>query len=97
MVATNTTDTDIAALRDDLLGLKRDVAELLGHVGSDAAAGARGAAGRIGDEAQSLLADVTAKGKCSANAVAGQIEAQPLVALLIAVGIGYVGGRLLSR
>lgn len=29
--------------------------------------------------------------------VTDQVEQQPLVALLIALGVGYVGGRLLSR
>jgi hypothetical protein len=41
--------------------------------------------------------NVVAEDERSAKALRRQIEAQPLAALLIALGVGYIGGRVLSR
>lgn len=97
MSTTNTTEADFATLRDDLAGLKSDVAALLGHMKADAGTGAQAAADKVNDGARRLLDTATDQGGASINAISRQIEAQPLAALLIAVGIGWIGGRLLSR
>lgn len=97
MSVPNTTEADFATLRDDLASLKNDVAALLGHMKTDAGEGIQGAADRADDGARRLIQAAADRGEASMTAVGRQIEAQPVVALLIAVGIGWVGGRLLSR
>lgn len=91
------TDADLAALHDDVIALKRDVTSLLEHLKLGATNGAQTAAERIDDGAKKIYRNVAAEGDRAAKAIGRQVEEQPLVALLIALGIGYVGGRLLSR
>ncbi len=97
MSVSSKTDPDLAALQDDLVALKRDVSNLLEHLKAGATNGAQTAAGRLDDGAQRVYRNVTAEGDRAAKAIGRQVEEQPLVALLIALGVGYVGGRLLSR
>lgn len=91
------TDPDVAALQDDIAALKHDLSSLLEHLKIGASNGAQTAAGRLDDGAQKIYRNVAAEGDRAAKAIGRQVEEQPLVALLIALGIGYVGGRLLSR
>ena len=97
MSISSKTDPDLAALQDDLAALKRDVSNLLEHLKIGATNGAQSTAERLDDGAQRIYRNVAAEGDRAAKAIGRQIEEQPLVALLIALGIGYVGGRLLSR
>jgi hypothetical protein len=46
---------------------------------------------------RSLRQEAGAQGERSAQAIRVFTEKQPLVALIIAVGIGYVGARVLRR
>ncbi len=88
---------DLGALQDDIAALKRDVATLLGHLQKETANGARGAAERLEKQAGLIYRTVTAEGHKSAEALSQRIEDQPLTAVLVAAGIGYLGGRLLAR
>jgi hypothetical protein len=97
MSASNNNDPDLITLHDDLAALKRDVAGLVEHLKAGAANGAQNAADHLDDGARRLYRNVTAEGERSVKALERQIEAQPLVALLIALGVGYIGGRALSR
>jgi hypothetical protein len=90
-------DADLAALQSDMAMLKRDVALLLEHLKDGASNGAERAAGHLGDGARQVYRNVAAEGERSLKAIGAQIEEQPLVALLVALGVGYIGGRLLSR
>ena len=90
-------DPDLAALQDDIAALKRDVSNLLEHLKIGATNSAQSAAGRLDDSAQRIYRNVAAEGDRAAKAIGRHVEEKPLVALLIALGIGYVGGRLLSR
>ncbi len=93
----STTDTDLAALRDDFAGLKRDVLSLMENLKSDATVRARVASGQVSDGAQQIFDTVSAGSDWSAKAIGEKVEAQPVAALLIALGIGYIGGRVLFR
>jgi ElaB/YqjD/DUF883 family membrane-anchored ribosome-binding protein len=97
MSGSSKTDTDVAALRDDLAALKRDVGSLIEHLKTGATNTAQGAAAQLDDRAQRLYRTVTAEGERSVKAVSRQVEEQPLTAMLIALGVGYVAGRLLMR
>ena len=88
---------DIAALASDVSALKKDVATLLDHLQKETVNGARGVADRIEKQAEQLYRNVYAKGEQQAEVLSHKIEDQPLTAVLIAAGIGYLGGRLLGR
>ena len=94
---TNTLEPDLAALRDDLAGLKRDVAGLIEHLKLGVTAGAASAATQIDTSARGLAHDVAVEGTRAADLLGRKIEEQPLIALLIAAGIGWIGGRIMSR
>jgi hypothetical protein len=97
MSGSNKSEPGIAGLQDDIAALKRDVASLIEHLKVGATTGAQNAAGQLDDGAHRICRGLAAEGDRAVKAVSDQIEAQPLVALLIALGVGYVGGRLLSR
>ncbi len=54
-------------------------------------------AGEVERRVTSLSQRVGAEGDRSANAINLFVQNQPLVALAMAVGIGYVGARVLRR
>ena len=90
-------DTDIALVREDLVILKRDVASLIEHIKGGATNKVQNAANQVERHVRSLRQEAGAQGERSAQAFSVFTEKQPLVALMIAVGIGYVGARVLRR
>ena len=88
---------DMAALQADVSALKKDVASLLDHLQAGTLNGARGAMNRLEKQAETLYRTVAAESQKSAEALSHRIEDQPLTAVLVAAGIGYLGGRLLAR
>lgn len=88
---------DISDLRSDLAALQRDVSDLMSHLKTTAANGASSAVSEVGKSAQHLYQDTVASGSASIKAISKGIEDQPILALLIAAGVGYLGARLLSR
>jgi ElaB/YqjD/DUF883 family membrane-anchored ribosome-binding protein len=97
MSESSKTVPDLAALQEDIAALKRDVTNLIEHLKAGATGGAQSAAAQLDEGARRLYSSVAAEGERSVKAMSRQIEEQPLVALLIALGVGYVAGRLLSR
>lgn len=104
MAANFNSETAVAALRDDLAALRADVAGLIQHLKTDAANGARHAsaavkdgAGEIYDSAGQFYRGFAEKTESSALALGRQVEAQPVIAVLVALGLGYVGGRVMSK
>ncbi len=92
-----TSDPTLASLQADISSLKQDLSSLLSHLKSGATASAQTAAGQIQDGAEQLYRTATTEGTKSAKLLGKQIEEQPVLALLIVLGIGYLGGRLLTR
>lgn len=97
MVSPVSPDSDFASLRKDLESVKNDVASLLEHLKTDAGANAESAINRIEEGGRQAFKAVTDQGSKSISAIGRQIEAQPIAALLIAAGIGWIGGRVLLR
>jgi ElaB/YqjD/DUF883 family membrane-anchored ribosome-binding protein len=97
MSASTDTANDVNALREDIAALQRDVGILLGHLKAGAANGAQSAADQLEEGATRAYRHIAAEGARSVKAVERQVEDRPLMAVLIAAGVGYIGGRLLSR
>ena len=97
MNASIKTEPTLASFQDDLTVLMRDVATLIDHVKTGAANGAGNVAAQLDDGAHRLYRNVAASGVQTGSAVSKKIEEQPLAAVAIALGLGYLGGRFLSR
>ena len=93
MSGSSKSDADVAALQEDVAALKRNVASLIEHL----KAGAASSAAQLDEGAHRLYRSVAAEGERSVRAMSRQVEEQPLTALLIALGVGYFAGRLLSQ
>jgi hypothetical protein len=90
-------DPIFATLPDDIAALKEDVASLIGHLKLGATKGAQSAAKDLDQGVHRLSRKASAPGDRSAEAIGERLEQHPLAALLIALGVGYAAGRLLSR
>jgi hypothetical protein len=97
MSASMDSDPDIALSREDLVILKRDVASLIELIKGRATNKVQNATNQVERDVRSLRQEAGAQGERSAQSVRVFTEKQPLVALIIAVGIGYVGARVLRR
>ena len=97
MSASMNADPDLAALREDLLALKRDVASLIEHIKGGATNRVQNAADQIDRGVRSLRQQAGAEGERSAQAISLFVEKRPFVALMIAAGVGYIGASVLRR
>jgi ElaB/YqjD/DUF883 family membrane-anchored ribosome-binding protein len=94
---TATAEHDIGKLIADVQSLKRDLAAIAEHSRGAIGSGAADAVSALGDEAQRLYDGVAKQGRRQVKALGNQIEEQPLLSVLIAFGVGFLGGRILSR
>ena len=97
MSAPFSSTADIATLQQDMTALKADVAALLTHLRQGASNSAQSAAEQIDDSAHRLYHSIAAESARPLKALGAQVEEQPLVALLIAAGVGFFAGRILAR
>lgn len=97
MSAAKNTETDLVSLREDLAALKSDMASLIANMTATASSGAQSAASQVDQKARELYHSAAAEGDRAAKLVGQKVEEQPVTALLIALGIGYISGRMLSR
>jgi len=92
---------ELDAIVSDLAALRRDFAKLTEHLKTGAIGGAKGAArdaaDHLGDEAERLYGNLVAQGERSMKAIGRQVEEQPVMSLLLAFALGFVGSKLLSR
>ena len=88
---------EFKAMMADLASLRADVAQLAGHVKAGTLSAAETAAERVSAEASRLTGAVTDASKASAKAVEHQIDAHPIVSLMLAFCLGFVGSRLLVK
>lgn len=97
MHASTDNDTDLVAVRNDLAALRGDVTSLIANLEKGARHGARNAADQINDSVRDLSRGAVDSGQQSAQAIGAWIEEKPVLAFLIALGVGYVGVRALLR
>ena len=90
-------DSDIALFREDLVALKRDVANLIEHTKGGATNAVQNAADQIEQTMHDLRQQAGAERARSAKAINLFVEKQPFAAFMIAVGIGYFGARVLRH
>lgn len=91
----STAETDLSQLIADVQSLKQDIAKLADHSRSTVWNGAAETANALSSEAQRLYGEVAAKGRDQVKRVSGQVQEQPIMSILIAFGIGFLGGRIL--
>jgi len=97
MSAQSTEAQSLATLQDDMIALKRDVTSLLQHLQQGATDGAQSTVEHLDHATRAVYRNLTDSGVRSAKEIGRQVEAKPVAAILVALGIGYIGGRLLSR
>jgi len=97
MVAATNSTPDLTSLQDDIAALKKDVGSLISHLSSDATGRVRSASDSVETGARQLCRGALTEGEALIKAVGRQVREQPTVALLIALGVGYIGGRFLTR
>jgi ElaB/YqjD/DUF883 family membrane-anchored ribosome-binding protein len=89
------------AIVDDLATLKRDFARLMEQMKTGAIDGASETAENLLDQlnerAAELYERMSDQGERSSKAITSLVEERPIISLLVAFGIGMVGGRLLWR
>lgn len=94
-------NTDLEAILNDIASLKRELGTLTGHLKTgavDSATGAaRDAAAHLSDEARRIYGNLAEQGQHSVKAIGRHVEEQPIMSLLIAFALGFIGSRMLSR
>ncbi|HXE16259.1 MAG TPA: hypothetical protein VN632_03460 [Stellaceae bacterium] len=90
-------ETDLNRLIADVQAMKRDIAALAEHSRGSVLSGASEAADAISAEAQRLYDSALKQGRRQVKALSHEVEEQPLLSILIAFGIGFLGGRILPR
>jgi hypothetical protein len=97
MSATTDRDADLGAIRGDLSNLKGDVASLVEHFKGGAKNGIQEVSDQIADGVRCASESAAANGERTAKAIGLWIKREPLLALGIALGVGYVGARAFSQ
>ncbi|MDE2229611.1 MAG: hypothetical protein KGL11_11300 [Alphaproteobacteria bacterium] len=92
-----TDGADLDVIRDDIEALRKDLSRLMEHVKSGAFQNIAGWVEEMSDDARRLYSQVLSEGERSAEALARQVDERPLASLLIAFGLGFLGGRLVLR
>jgi ElaB/YqjD/DUF883 family membrane-anchored ribosome-binding protein len=92
---------DIDQVKQDILALTRDLTALIEKMKTiaveDSGDAVRDSVEAIGGKARALYDRVAAQGEQSAKAVGREIEARPVLSLLIAFAVGFCVSRLISR
>lgn len=97
MPASIDNDVDLAAVRNDLAALRTDVASLISNLDKGARNGARNAADQFSGSVRGLSQNAVDGGQQSAKMIGAFVEEKPVLAFLIALGVGYFGVRALLR
>jgi hypothetical protein len=83
------------AVAEEIKALRESFVQLVDHLESGSPIGNK--LSRVVRRAERLGAVVAHKADDSTKLIADQVEEHPLISVLVAFGVGLVGGRLLSR
>ena len=97
MTASINESAEFASVREDLAALRADMGALISQLQKQAGDGAKDTARQISGGVRDLSQGVADGGRQSARAMGAWVEEQPVLAFLIAIGVGYVGARALLR
>ncbi len=97
MTSSDFPNTDVSSLEADIAALKRDISDLIDHLKNGATRGAHTAAEQISAGSARLYDRAAAEGELAVKAVSSRVIEQPLMCVLVALGMGFIGGRLLPR
>jgi ElaB/YqjD/DUF883 family membrane-anchored ribosome-binding protein len=97
MTAASKLDNDTQAIRDDIDALKRDMKDLLSHVKNAAQTGTADTMDTIAGQVSAAGDRTQAQAAAAMTAIQRELGEKPLLALGMAVFVGYLGGRLLTR
>lgn len=102
-MATTKTDTEdtaaelrreVKALRDDLTALVGTVSDYIGKQASQAGEAAKEGVGQMAEALKSTANEARRRGEIAASEIEDMIAARPLTSVLVALGLGYVIGKL---
>lgn len=85
---------ELQALRDDLAALVGTVKDIATHQASQAMDTAKETVGNVAERLRMTASEARHRGEEAATEVEEMIAKRPLTAVLIALGIGYVIGKL---
>ena len=91
---------DIDAVIADVAALKRDLAKAIARFkdsSSDTVEDAQDFVEEIRDELAGIVKDASKRSSRTVKSVSRKVEDQPVAALLIAFGVGFIISRLISR
>jgi hypothetical protein len=77
---------DLQAIMDDVAALKRDLAMLIRHRKDG-----------VAEDIAHAYENLAAQGERSIKALGRQVEEQPIMSLLLAFAVGFIGSRMLPR
>ncbi len=92
-----TGNATLSTLEADLAALKRDVASLVENLSQRVTNQTEATAAQVEAGARRAYRSAAEMGEQSTKALSRQVEEQPLMALLLVLGLGFIGGRLLGR
>lgn len=85
---------EIKALRDDLTSLMATVSDYVGRQASHASEAAHETFEGVKETLKSTASEARRRGEIAASELEDMIAARPLTSVLVALGIGYVVGKL---
>lgn len=91
---------DIDAVIADVAALKRDLAKAIARFKEntgDTVEDAQDFVEEISNELAGIVKDASKRGSRTMKSVSRKVEDQPVAALLIAFGVGFIISRLISR
>ena len=92
---------DLAAVMNDIALIKRDLAALIKNNMkidlSGEIASAKNVLGDMSEEVSHLYRNMAEQGERSIKAIGKNVEEQPVISLLLAFALGFIGGKLLSH
>ena len=88
---------DYSAVLADLASLRADIARLAANVSTEARNAGTQAADSLNSSAHSLYDGMSDSARTTAKAAGAQMDAHPMMSLILAFSLGFVGSKLLSR